>query len=295
MANTQKKGVIIVNPYGKQNLSLNQANRLKAEFLALGLNVSIIKTDELSYVLDKTKISSSCHELDFAVYLDKDKYFSEVLTAMGVKLFNSHNAIRVCDDKGRTYIALANNGVKIPKTILAPLCYIQNQEIDISRAQKLGEELSYPLIVKESYGSLGQGVYMASSDNELLALMNKLKLKPHLYQEYIGTKFGEDIRVILVGGKVIASMRRMNKNDFRSNVYQGAITEKIDLPKSYVKTCEKVAKILNLDYCGIDLLEDGTDIPVVCEVNSNAFFEGIEKATGINVAKTYAEYILKKI
>lgn len=295
MANTQKKGVIIVNPYGKQNLSLNQANRLKAEFLALGLNVSIIKTDELSYVLDKTKISSSHQELDFAVYLDKDKYFSEVLTAMGVKLFNSHNAIRVCDDKGRTYIALANNGVKIPKTILAPLCYIENQEIDISRAQKIGEELSYPLIVKESYGSLGQGVYMAKNDNELLALMSNLKLKPHLYQEYIGNKVGEDIRVILVGGKVIASMRRSNKNDFRSNVYQGAITEKIDLPKSYVKTCEKVAKLLKLDYCGIDLLEDGTSEPVVCEVNSNAFFEGIESATKINVAKAYAKYILENI
>ena len=295
MQPNSKKGVIIVNPYGKQNLSLVQAERVKSEFALLGLNVPIIKTEELAYIIDKDKIISKYKGLDFAVYLDKDKYFSEVLTTLGVKLFNNHNAVRVCDDKGRTYIALASNGIKVPKTILAPLCYVENQQIDERSAQQIASELGYPLIVKESYGSLGLGVYMAKNQAELLSLMHVLKLKPHLYQEYIGTKVGEDIRVILIGGRVVASMKRKNPNDFRSNVYQGGLGEKVMLPKSYIETCEKVAKLLNLDYCGIDLLEDGTSVPVVCEVNSNAFFEGIEKATGVNVAKTYAEYIIKNI
>lgn len=295
MQNTLKRGAIVVNQYGRQNLSIAQATRIKEEFSVLGLNVPIIKTEELGYIIDKDKITSKYSGLDFAVYLDKDKYFSEVLTSLGIKLFNSHNAIRLCDDKGRTYIALANAGIKVPKTILAPLCYMENQEISLETAQEIGKELSYPVIVKESYGSLGQGVYMAKTDGELLTLINALKLKPHLYQEYIGAKKGEDIRVIMVGGKVIASMKRTNPNDFRSNVYQGGNTKKFDLPKTYINTCEKVSKLLGLDYCGIDLLEDGTTEPVVCEVNSNAFFEGIEKATGVNVAKTYVEYIIKNI
>lgn len=289
------KGAIIVNPYGRQNLSLAQAKRLQEEFSKYSITVPIITALDSEYSLGKNGVVLKTNNLNFAVYLDKDKYFSKALTDLGVRLFNKHEGIRECDDKGITYLKLAKNGYKIPKTILAPLCYLENQEITLKDAKVITNQLSFPIIVKESYGSLGQGVYKANNKSELLSLMNALKLKPHLYQEYIGNKVGEDVRVIMVGGKVVASMRRKNPTDFRSNLYQGGTSEKITLDKKWVEIAQNVSKLFDLDYCGIDFLDDGTDTPVICEVNSNAFFEGIEKTTGINVAKAYVEHILNNL
>jgi ribosomal protein S6--L-glutamate ligase/gamma-F420-2:alpha-L-glutamate ligase len=90
-------------------------------------------------------------------------------------------------------------------------------------------------------------------------------------------------------------MERRNESDFRSNVGQGGEGVKIELLDSFRKTAEACAKILNLDYCGVDLLYGNDGEPIVCEVNSNAFFEGIEKTTGVNVAKLYVEHIINEI
>ena len=87
-------------------------------------------------------------------------------------------------------------------------------------------------------------------------------------------------------------MQRENEFDFRSNVAQGGKGTPIDLPPKFKETAEKCAKVLGLSYCGVDLLYGNDGEPYVCEVNSNAFISGIEKVTGFNVAKTYAEYIL---
>ena len=106
---------------------------------------------------------------------------------------------------------------------------------------------------------------------------------------------GVDVRVIVIGGKTVASMERRNKDDFRSNVAQGGCGVKIDLPENFQIVAESCAEILGLDYCGVDLLYGNDGEPYVCEVNSNAFFGGIEEATGVNVAKLYAEHIIKTI
>ena len=96
--------------------------------------------------------------------------------------------------------------------------------------------------------------------------------------------------VLWVGG-----MERVAQDsEFRSNIELGGVGRKIELSAKYQETAEKVAQVLNLDYCGVDLLETKQG-PVVCEVNSNAFFEGLEQATGINVAAAYAKYIFDEI
>lgn len=278
---------IIINAYRKPFNTVKQAERLKKEFESLKVTCDIIDHGYLNF----TEIL----KYDFAVYLDKDKYLSLNLSSKGLKLFNSHEAIRVCDDKGETYIALAKKGVKIPKTLFAPLCYDINENIDISEATSLVNSLSLPIVVKESFGSMGKGVYKADTIEELYSLMKELKNKPHLYQEYLGKRFGEDIRVIVIGGKAVASMRRKNDRDFRSNIALGGKGEKIDLPIAYKKLAEKCAKSLKLDYCGVDILTGNNNEPIVCEVNSNAFFEEIEKITGVNVAKIYCEYIIREM
>ncbi len=289
------KGIIIINPYLVPKESVHQAERLKEEFEKLNVSVEIVTDCFLRSVIDEGNIITQLKGIDFAVYLDKDKYQSEILYRTGVRMFNSHDAIRLCDDKGVTYIALSTSNLYTPKTIFAPLCYRQDLAVKKEWATKIGEELGYPVIVKESFGSMGKGVHKADNEEQLFALMKNLKLKTHLYQEYIGEVKGVDVRVIVIGGKAVCAMERRNDSDFRSNVAQGGKGVAIELSEEFRKVAEKCARILRLDYCGVDILYGKDNKPCVCEVNSNAFFSGIEQATGFNVAKAYAEHILNCI
>ncbi len=288
-------GIIVINPYQIPKESVYQANRLKDELFKLGVSATIISDAFLHSQICENKVKSTLDKINFAIYLDKDKYQSEILESLGIKLFNSHKAVRVCDDKGTTYLALKDNGLNIPKTIFGALCYDKNMPIDKAWAKKIAESLGYPLIVKESFGSMGKGVYLANNFDELLAVMETVKLKPHLFQEYIGFVPGVDVRVIVIGGKVVCAMERRNDSDFRSNVAQGGYGKKITLSDEFRKSAEKCALVLGLDYCGVDLLYGENKKPYVCEVNSNAFISGIEKVTGFNVAKAYAEHIINTI
>ncbi len=288
------KGIIIINPFLIPLESVRQAERLKQEFNKKQVEIDIISNGYLRNCLENGEFDIELNA-DFIIYLDKDKYLSEVLERNGFRLFNSHNAVRVCDDKARTYIALSGKGFNLPKTIFGALCYNNACEIDKNAPKLIAEKLGYPVIVKECYGSMGKGVYKANNEQELSAVMESVKTKPHLFQEYIGYKKGVDARLIVIGGKVVSSMERRNSEDFRSNVARGGTGAKVELPKEFIDTAEKIAKELNLDYCGVDLLYGKDNKPIVCEVNSNAFFEGIEHTTGINVAKAYAEYIVNEI
>lgn len=288
-------GKIIINPYKKPAESVRQAERLKSELENLSVNVEVITDGFLRSHLKNGEIVSCLNGTDFVIYLDKDKYLSNQLSALGIKTFNSHEAVRVCDDKGETYLALAAAGVPVPDTFFGALCYDKNDAYDMVFLNKIATELGYPVIVKESFGSMGKGVYLAKDEKELIEIAEKVKLKPHLFQKYLPYKIGTDVRLIVLGGKVVGGIERFNKKDFRSNVAIGGTATKIETPQKFKSVAEKCAKVLGLDYCGVDLLYGENGDPVVCEVNSNAFFEGMEKATGINVAKLYAEYVIKSV
>lgn len=288
------KGLVIINAYPNGEKFYRQAERIKAELCLLGCETDIIKNGETFAVINreaKTCISLQ-KKYDFAVYLDKDKYLGKVLERRGLHLFNSAQAVELCDDKILTYLALEKADIRVAKTIPAPLCYTPNAEVDPTFLQAVAKELSFPVVVKKCYGSFGAGVCLAKDMTELTACANEHIYEPHCYQEFIEESKGRDIRAIVIGGKVIAAMERIaKKGEFRSNIELGGTGKRVELSESYVQTAERAAKALGLDYCGVDLLQS-TNGPVVCEVNSNAFFEGLEGTTGINVARKYAEHIL---
>lgn len=287
------KGLIIINAFLRPIESVKQAERLKEEFNRLGVPVDIISNGALRYCVNKNVLQSDFNGYDFAIFLDKDKYLSSALTSLNVRLFNRHEAIRVCDDKAETVLALAKYNIPVPDTTFGALCYSEKDEIKRESAKFIGEKLGYPVIVKESYGSMGKGVYKADTEDELFAVMNTLKLRPHLFQKYLGKERGEDTRVIVIGGKAVCAMKRKNSEDFRSNVARGGSCTPLLLKGEYIALAERVAKALELDYCGVDILTGDDDKPYICEVNSNAFFEGIEHATGVNVAEKYAKYVME--
>lgn len=276
-----KRGIILINAYANSESELYGAQRLKEELEMRGVSVEI-----------KRNVLVTELQADFCVYLDKDKYAGELLEQMGLRLFNSLKSVAVCDDKMQTHIAL--HGLPMPETIAGPLCYLPNERVKSELLEGVAERLGFPLVVKECYGSLGKGVYKADNMTELYEIAERVKCKPHLFQKFIAKSAGRDVRVIVIGGKVFSSMLRTSQNDFRSNVELGGKGEKHVLDGEGIHLCEEVASRLNLDYCGIDLLF-GEEGYLVCEVNSNAFFGGMERVTGLNVARAYAEHILREV
>ncbi|MBQ8429760.1 MAG: RimK family alpha-L-glutamate ligase [Clostridia bacterium] len=287
------QGLIIINAYPNGEKFIRQGDRIAQELHALGTPTDVLRNGEIyASICDGEVEIQLPKKYDFIVYLDKDKYLGKALEQKGFRLFNSASAIEVCDDKVLTYFALKNAGVRAAKTIPAPLCYTPNATANEAFLQKVTEELSFPLVVKKSYGSFGAGVRLAKDFSELKTVANDFLHEPHCYQQFLVESAGKDIRVIVIGGKAVAAMERVAKaGEFRSNIELGGKGKRIDLTKAYAETAEKAAKALGLDYCGVDLLATAQGA-VVCEVNSNAFFEGLEKTTGVNVAKKYTEYIL---
>ena len=290
------KGLIVINAYPGEKF-IRQAERIATELRLLGVEVDILRNGEVfSRILSdgETQVFPE-KRYGFAVYLDKDKYLGEMLERSGLRLFNSARAVELCDDKMHTYLALSGAGVTLAESIPAPLCYTPNAKVDEGFLDCVAEKLGYPLVVKKSYGSFGAGVALAKNKSELIATAQNFLHEPHFYQRYISESAGKDIRVIVVGSKALAAMERVAKpGEFRSNIELGGTGNKIELSDRYAKVAERAASALGLDYCGVDLLKT-QDGAVVCEVNSNAFFEGLEQATGINVAAAYAKYIFDEI
>ena len=287
------KGLIVINGYGLADGIKHQLFRLQEEFEKLGVKTDVIKNNELLAFIKDGNIRTNLPAYDFVVYLDKDRYVADMLERSGYRLFNSMAAIVKCDDKMLTHICLSNAGIKMPTSISSTLCY--RDDGNRSYLNGVEKELGYPLIVKENYGSLGKQVYLIENRAELEQIEDKLIHTPHIFQEYISSSRGVDYRIIVVGNKVVAYMKRENKNSYLSNLATGGKAYKVELPQTYLDVAVKASKILGLDYCGVDVLIGPNGEPIISEVNSNAFYEGIEKTTGINVAGCYAKYILSKI
>ena len=291
-----KTGLAILNAYIQTPASLHFYKRVKEELGSLGVALDCKNNSEiLSYITSNGDLfAKEMKKYDFVLYLDKDLYVSEMLEKAGIRLFDNAEAIRLCDDKMLTYISLSNKGIRMPRTISAPLNYAGID--DETFIKQVAKELSFPIVAKDNFGSLGKEVYLIKNYDDLAAFEKEHKFSAHLYQEFIESSKGHDFRIIVINGKVVASMKRSNDNgDFRSNVAQGGHGEPVELPASFIETAEKAAKILNLDYCGVDLLDDKDGNPILCEVNSNAFLQEIERITGKNIAGIYAKHIVESL
>lgn len=284
------KVLIVKNAYYDAAAYTHQCARIAEELKKLGAECDVRPSDIFPAHLDG-KLCVSVSGYDCCIWLDKDKYASVLLEKSGLRLFNTADAIAVCDDKMLTFIKLADRDIPMPTTIPAPLCYTASA-IGTEAAERVEQILGYPLIVKTSYGSQGKGVYKIDDRDQLLMIMRELKHEPHLYQKFVSESEGRDLRVMVVGGKALGGMMRCSDLDFRSNVGTGGHGKKYKIDRNTGVLCRKIAKALGLDFCGIDLLFDKNGL-TLCEVNSNAFFAEFEAVTGINVAAAIAEHVVK--
>lgn len=231
---------------------------------------------------------------DFAIFWDKDVYLARMLESANIKLFNSANAIENCDNKIFTYLTL-NGKVKIPKTVIAPKTFEGIGYSDKTFLQNAIDILGLPMVIKEAYGSFGKQVYLAKTYEQAVKIIDGLKHKDFLMQEYVSSSCGRDLRVNVVGKKVVSCMLRENENDFRSNITNGGKAYNYKITSEQEKLALSVCDILGLDFAGVDLMFGKNGEPIVCEVNSNVHFKSSFDCTKRDMSKDIIEYIVQTL
>lgn len=232
----------------------------------------------------------------FVLFQDKDIRLAEYLESLSLRVFNSAKAIEICDNKAMTHIVLNRYKIVMPKTILAPMTYENIGYTNFSFVKEAETQLSYPMIIKECYGSFGQQVYMVRDHEEAVACIKRIGGKPFLFQQFIQSSFARDLRLHVVGDQVVAAMfRYADDGDFRANISNGGKMKQYLPTRQQKEVAVATVKAIGLDFAGVDLLFDEFDGPIVCEVNSNAHFKNIYDCTGVNVAEKMIAYIVSKI
>ncbi len=206
----------------------------------------------------------------------------------GVYPLNESVAIGRSRDKLRSMQLLARDGVGLPVTTFAhdPK---QTEEV----LQVAGDA---PLVIKLIEGTQGLGVVLADTNRSAKSVVEAFRASGTniLIQEFIKEAGGTDIRAIVIGGRVIAAMKRTGaEGEFRSNLHRGGSAQLIRLSPEERSTAVRAAKSMGLNACGVDMLRANHG-PVIMEVNSSPGLEGIENATGLDIAGKIIEFIEKE-
>lgn len=203
----------------------------------------------------------------------------------GVFPLNESVAIGRSRDKLRSMQLLARDGIGLPVTTFA------HDPKQTEEVLKLAG--GAPMVIKLLEGTQGIGVVLADTDRSAKSVIEAFRGAGVniLVQEFIKEAGGTDIRALVVGGKVIAAMKRTGaEGEFRSNLHRGGSAQSIRISPEERATAIRSAKAMGLNVCGVDMLRANHG-PVVMEVNSSPGLEGVEKATGIDVAGKIIQYL----
>lgn len=210
------------------------------------------------------------------------------METMGMYTLNESIAISRSRDKFRSLQLLARKGIPMPLTSFA-----QSPDDTEDLILMVG---GAPLVIKLLEGTQGKGVILADSHQSAVSIINAFK-EMHaniLVQEFIEESRGTDIRCFVIGDKVVAAVKRQAKEgEFRANVHQGGTAQKVKLSPQERSIAISAAKTMGLRVAGVDLIRSNHG-PLVLEINSSPGLEGIEKATGLNIAGKIIEFIEKR-
>lgn len=279
-----------------RNANLYSTNRLVEEGEHRGHHIEIIDPLKCDIIIEKEKPTIYYKDR----YLD---YVDAIIPRIGasvtffgcavVRQFEMMNvftsvtsdAIIRSRDKLRSFQRLSKAGIGMPKTVFT------NYSRDVEKV--LSHVGGAPVIIKLLEGTQGLGVVLAETKNaaeSVLEAFNGLQARA-LVQEYIGEAKGADLRALVVDGHVVGAMKRQGKEgEFRSNLHRGGSAEIVRLTEAEIKVAMKASRALKLPVCGVDMLQSNRG-PLLLEVNSTPGLEGIEGATGKNIARSIITYI----
>ena len=204
---------------------------------------------------------------------------------IGTPVVNRARAIVAARHKFHSLRILAQYGLPIPPSLTVGSATFLEAAV--------AEMGNYPFILKPFHGTHGTGVMLLDTPTSLTSTVDVLcdLHEDYVIQPFIAEAGGVDIRVLVVGGKAIAAMKRSAPvGEFRANVHRGASGETVSLPDEYTDIAIKAADALALEIAGVDLLQTNNG-PVVLEVNPSPGFEELESVTGINIADAIIEFV----
>ena len=314
-----KQGWLIVNEY----LDTEKFLEIRKLFLsgAEKKNVKLTVYTNADFVVNLSDATVKSRAFDegepeFIIFYDKDIALASALEKMGYRLYNSADAIDVCDSKVKTATRISEYNLNcrgdeakilMPKTYKVPFSYenigikdsysfdfLDYVEKDLCEAGEGALSDAYPMVIKESNSSFGMGVHLAGSREEAVKLICEYGNKECIIQEYLSYSSGRDYRLQMVSDKCVCAMMRSNENDFRANITNGGKMSEYKPTDEDLSLARNVMKCLKLDFAGIDIMHDKNGRAVFLEANSNAHFKNIYDLTGINAAEKMIEYIVGK-
>lgn len=276
--------------YSKVVLNPNKTNAMSwmlDEAKALGFNAQIIfcedlmmRTSDTLTILHKGQVMPLPDAAFLRCY---DISMIEHLERMGIKTFNHSSALNVCLDKWHTHQILANHHIPSPNTLfsLHPTDY-----------EDVKKHLGSPFIVKDIKGARGEQVYLVNNISEFDAAIDHCDTV--LFQEYIQTSFGKDIRVHVIGDQVVATVLRVSQSDFKSNYSQGGQALPYELDEVGKTLAIKSTQALGLDFSGVDLLFTDQGY-TVCEVNGVPGFRTVGLTSEVSLPYEMLRYIKEQL
>ena len=314
-----KQGWLIVNEY----LDTEKFLEIRKLFLSgaekKNVKLTVYTNADFAVDLSGAVVKSRAFdegEPEFIIFYDKDITLAAALEKMGYRLYNSADAIDVCDSKVKTAEKIAEYNLNckddeakilMPKTYKVPFTYenigikdsysfdfLDYVEKDLCEAGEGALSDAYPMVIKESNSSFGMGVHLAGSREEAVKLICEYGNKECIIQEYLSYSSGRDYRLQMVSDKCVCAMMRSNENDFRANITNGGKMSEYKPTDEDLSLARNVMKCLKLDFAGIDIMHDKSGRAVFLEANSNAHFKNIYDLTGINAAEKMIEYIVGK-
>lgn len=211
------------------------------------------------------------------------------LEGMGVPVLNSSNAIATAHDKFYCLQLLTHHGIRVPNTLFSRSPAIVNSLLD-----HLG---GLPVVLKMLEGSQGVGVVLANNRQVISSVLDLLwgLGKEVQVQEFVEESGGSDIRVLVLGGRIVAAMKRTARaGDFRSNVHRGGSGHLYKLGEEEKRVAITAAKVVGLEFAGVDILTSRKG-PLVVEVNASPGFEELERITQMDIAKKIVLHTLKRV
>lgn len=272
-----------------RNAGLYSHSRLITASLARGHTIDVVNTLQVHMNITSNAPTLRYHGKELPIYdaviprigASVTHYGLAVLRQFemqGVFPLNESVAIGRSRDKLRALQLMARAGVGLPTTAFAH---------GPRKAEEVIKEVGgAPVVIKLLEGTQGMGVILAETEASAKSIVEAFSAANVniMVQEYIRESQGTDVRAFVVGGKVVASMKRVGKpGEFRSNLHQGGHAEQTTLNGAERETALRAAAVLGLNVCGVDMLRSARG-PMVMEVNSSPGLEGVENATGIDVA-----------
>lgn len=264
--------------------------RFKEAAAASGIRLDVLKPQAFELIVDAQEGWSAVYEGRRLAKPDliiprtgsETNYFTLAVLRhferQGVAMVNGPSAVEAVADKLQTLQILSAAGLPIPKTLLAKF------PVDVDLVER---ELGFPVVVKILRGTRGEGVLLCSNREQFNDLANLLDGArtgaDFIFQQYVKTSHGRDVRLLVVHGRVVAAMlRKSTDGGFKSNISLGGVGVALDPPPALVDLAVRAANVLQLDVAGIDILFDDEGYRI-CEANSAPGFQGLERACAISV------------